>query len=102
MELFSVGEVDESGGEPTRRGRLAELLLVQSLRGEDRRAVLLFDEMEDLLSDDGYGYGMYRRGRWRPGRDGGASKVFTNRLLEESPAPTLWTTNTLETGESGA
>ena len=89
-DLFSVGEVDESGGEPTRGGRLAELLLAQSLLGEDRKAVLLFDEMEDLLSEGGYSVGRSLR---RRRREGGASKVFMNRLLEESPVPTLWTTN---------
>ena len=91
VDLFSVGEADESGDEPSRRERLGELRLAQSLLGEDPGAVLLFDEMEDLLADGGFGtfWGglVERRGR------GGASKVFMNRLLEETPAPTLWTTN---------
>ena len=91
VDLFSVGEADESGDEPSRRERLGELRLAQSLLGEDQGAVLLFDEMEDLLSDGGFG--MFFGGLFEPRRQGGASKVFMNRLLEESPAPTLWTTN---------
>ena len=90
VDLFGVGEADESGDEPSRRERLAELRLAQSLLGDDRGALLLFDEMEDLLSAglfampfDGF------LGR----RHGAASKVFMHRLLEETPAPTLWTTN---------
>ena len=91
-DLFSVGETDDLGGEPTRRERLQELCLSQSLLREDRDALLLFDEMEDLLADFGgvpspladlFG----RRPR------GGPSKVFMNRLLEDAPTPTLWTTN---------
>ncbi|MDE0419398.1 MAG: AAA family ATPase [Gammaproteobacteria bacterium] len=91
VNLFSIGEADESGDEPTRRERLGELTLAQSLLGEDQRALLLFDEMEDLLFDGGFellfgGFGERRR-------RGVPSKVFMNRLLEETPTPTLWTTN---------
>ena len=91
VDLFSVGEADESGDEPTRRERLGELRLAQCLLGEDEGALLLFDEMEDLLADGGLGlfFGGFSERRHR----GGASKVFMNRLLEETPAPTLWTTN---------
>lgn len=95
VDLFGVGEADESGDEPSRRERLGELRLAQSLLGDDEGAVLLFDEMEDLLSDGGFGmsFGGLAERRHR----GGASKVFMNRLLEETPAPTLWTTNAADT-----
>ena len=91
VDLISVGEADECGDEPTRRERLGELRLAQSLLGDDRGAVLLFDEMEDLLSEGTFemAYGGFRERRGH----GGASKVFMNRLLEETPSPTLWTTN---------
>ena len=91
VELFSVGEADEGGDEPTREERLAELRLAQSLLGDDERAVLLFDEMEDLLSPGGHGY--FLAGLFGRRRRSGGSKVFMNRLLEETPAPTIWTTN---------
>ncbi len=91
VDLFSVGEADESGDEPTRRERLAELRLAQNLLGDDRKAVLLFDEMEDLLTDGGLGVPF--DGLFGHRRQGGASKVYMNRLLEETPAPTIWTTN---------
>lgn len=91
VDLFSVGEADESGDEPTRRERLAELRLAQSLLGEDQGAALLFDEMEDLLLEGGIGISM--GGMFGRRHQSGASRVFMNRLLEETPAPTLWTTN---------
>lgn len=91
VELLSVGEADERGDEPSRRERLGELRLAQCLLGEDRGTLLLFDEMEDLLADGGLG--MFFGGFSDHRRQGGASKVFMNRLLEETPAPTLWTTN---------
>ena len=91
VDLISVGEADERGDEPSRRERLGELRLAQSLLGRDQGAVLLFDEMEDLLLDGAFemSYGGFREHR----RRGGASKVFMNRLLEETPSPTIWTTN---------
>ena len=94
LDLFGVGEADESGSEPSREERLAELCLAQHLVGEDSASLLLFDEMEDILSGST---------AWSPfggllGRSlrGSSSKVFMNRLLEETPTPILWTTNAAE------
>ena len=94
LDLFGVGEADERGSEPSRKERLAELCLAQQLVGEDSGGLLLFDEMEDILSGST---------AWSPfggllGRSlrGSSSKVFMNRLLEETPTPILWTTNAAE------
>ncbi|MCY4528861.1 MAG: ATP-binding protein, partial [Chloroflexi bacterium] len=46
--LYSVGESDDSGNEPTRSERLQELRLAQRLLAGNRGSLLLFDEMEDL------------------------------------------------------
>ena len=92
VEMFGVGEADAAGCEPTRSERLGELRLAQSLLGRDRGSLLLFDEMDDLLSDDSmsfFAFSMPRRRRPR----GAMSKVFMNRLLEDNATPTLWTTN---------
>ena len=96
VDLHSVGESDEDGGEPTRSERLQELRLAQRLTARGRGSLLLFDEMDDLLSDQPAGLGIFG-GLFPSGsrgvRAGGGSKVFMNRLLEEAPAPTLWTIN---------
>ena len=92
--LYAVGEADGEGGEPSRRERLQELRLAQRLVGSRRDALLLFDEMEDLLSDPGPDGGLFPPSlppRPRARVDG--SKVFMHRLLEQAPAPTLWTSN---------
>ena len=93
ITMYSVGEADENGQEPDRWERLQELRLAQRLLGDCRNSVLLFDEMEDLLTDSGsmfpWNVGTRNRGR----RRANGSKVFMNRLLEESRVPTLWTTN---------
>ena len=90
--LYSVGEADGRGDEPSRRERLSELRLAQRLVGNNSRALLLFDEMEDLLAGSFDGFA--RLGPLRSYRSRAtASKVFMHRMLERTPAPTLWTMN---------
>ena len=94
VTLYSVGEADESGEEPSRSERLQELRLAQRLLARERDALLMFDEMEDLLGDAVPDFGFLRR---RPAHLRGApSTVFMHRLLEQAPTPTLWTTNDAE------
>ena len=84
--LHAVGEADDDGDEPSRFERLQQLRLGQRLLSDQRNSLILFDEMEDLFPglDNGvYGLSLRRSG----------SKVHINRLLENNPVPTLWTTN---------
>ena len=90
--LYSVGEADDDGTEPRRRERLQELRLAQRLIAGDRKSLLLFDEMEDLLSDPSPGLAFFGL-PFSAGARHGDSKVFMHRLLERTPAPTLWTMN---------
>ncbi|WP_288459787.1 AAA family ATPase [uncultured Sphingomonas sp.] len=87
--LHGVGEADEDGEEPRRWERVAALALAQRLLGGRGPAVLLFDEMEDLISDASPSAG----GDWFSRREG--SKVFVNRLLEANSVPVIWTTNAI-------
>ena len=89
VNLYSVGEEDERGCDPNRRERLQELRLAQHLLAPSRKSILLFDEMEDLLSDPAGWFPFASFGRLRSN----SSKVFLNRLLERAPVPTLWTSN---------
>ena len=80
MTLYSVGESDESGDEPTRAERLQELRLAQRLLAGNRGSLLLFDEMEDLLAESPADWGLFLRPRASRWRQGG-SKVYLHRLL---------------------
>ena len=95
ITLYCVGEADGDGDEPSRQERLQELRLAQRLLSQDRRALILFDEMEDLLAEGFSGFSPFG-GRFARKRQGGGSKVFMHRLLERAPAPTLWTMNDAE------
>lgn len=90
--IYSIGESDEDKKEPNRRERLNELKLAQGLVGRDRESILLFDEMDDLLSDPGSRRPGFFFG-FPHGYRHGESKVFMNRLLERNAVLTLWTTN---------
>jgi transitional endoplasmic reticulum ATPase len=80
--LWSVGEADDAGSEPSRGERLAALRLAQRLLSRRDRAMILFDEAEDLLvAQSPFGH------------DTDRSKVFINRLLERNRVPIIWTCN---------
>ena len=90
MTLYSVGEADDDGDEPSRSERLQELRLAQRLLARNRGSLLLFDEMEDLLSGSvSSGLSLFGQPFLVGGRSG-SSKVFMHRLLERAPTPTLW------------
>ncbi len=86
--LHGVGEADDDGHEPSRWDRIAALGLAQRLLAGRGGAVLLFDEMEDLIGD-----ARLSGGDWFSRREG--SKVFVNRLLETNKVPVIWTTNAI-------
>jgi len=88
-DLFAVGEADEDGDELCREGRLDALRLADRLACRRGKALLLFDEMEDVLQAG------ERSGGNRPIRRAG-SKVFFNRLLEQNAVPVLWTSNAID------
>jgi transitional endoplasmic reticulum ATPase len=86
--LFGVGEADDWGGEPSRDERLEALRLADCLAARRGGAILLFDEMEDLLQRDGAEGPQRRRNR--------GSKIYMNRLLEQNRVPILWCSNGIE------
>jgi SpoVK/Ycf46/Vps4 family AAA+-type ATPase len=88
MTLYSIGEVDDEGDEPTRNERLSSLRLAQNLLQDQKNCLLLFDEMDDLFESPLFSFLGGSRSR--------GSKVFGNRLLENNPIPIVWTINNPE------
>lgn len=80
--LRVIGDISpDDPQEKTRAQRIASLKLAQKILAGDKKAVLLFDEMEDLFKAD---------------LNASFSKAFINRLIENSPIPIIWTTNSLQ------
>ncbi len=93
VPMYSVGEGDHSNAG---RERLRELLLAQRLLGDHGNSILLFDEMDDILSDPQNEWNEWASGLFasaKPKRGALESKLGMNRLLEEVRMPVLWTTN---------
>jgi transitional endoplasmic reticulum ATPase len=81
--LKIVGDISPvESTEKSRSARLASLKLATKLLARDDRAVILFDEIEDLFKTD---------------NTASFSKAFINRIIETSPVPIIWTTNSLYT-----
>jgi len=84
--LYAVGETDTDGNAPNRNERIAALRLNQSLLQFENNNLLMFDEMDDLFEQSPFAalFG---------GKLQFSSKVFTNRLFENNPVPTIWIIN---------
>ncbi len=78
-----VGEQDDEGAEPARSDRLAAFAVARVLAGQAGGTMLVVDEADDVFTGVDEGAGDRRRG----------SKIFMNRLVETTAAPTVWITN---------
>ena len=78
-----VGEADELDAEPNRQDRVAAFAVARALAARAGRMVLVVDEADDIFTGVDEDDAGKRRG----------SKVFMNRLVETTEAPTLWITN---------
>lgn len=87
VKLYSIGEEDRKGAEPSREDRLQALCLAQSLLSDQSGDLLLFDEIDDLIQTGESG-GLHGKGAT-------SSKVYMNRLFENNPTPTIWTLNNI-------
>ncbi len=83
-ELFEVASEDEDGDPINAEKRLRAFRAAQSFFSQ-RRALLVFDEAEDVFND-GEGF---------MGRKSTAQlrKAWINHMLEDNPVPTLWLSN---------
>lgn len=81
-KIKSIGDIsDVDDQEKSRMDRLSNLKIAMKLFANDRNTVLLFDEIEDLFKTD---------------NNATFSKAFINRIIETTPIPIIWTTNSLE------
>jgi ATP-dependent 26S proteasome regulatory subunit len=86
-ELFEVASEDEDGDPVTGERRLRAYRAAQSFF-DRRRAILLFDEVEDVFGDSGNALGFRSTAHRR--------KAWLNRTLEQNRVPTLWLSNSID------
>jgi AAA+ superfamily predicted ATPase len=90
--LYEVHVEDDDGDPASGHARISSFALSQRVLANARRAVLLFDEMEDAFPLD---YQASLAGPWlrRGSPAAAADKGWMTRTLESSPVPTLWIGN---------
>lgn len=86
-ELFEVACEDDEGDPVNGERRLRAFLAAQSFFAQ-RRALIAFDEAEDVFND---GHSLFGRRSTAQNR-----KAWINRMLEDNAVPTLWLTNCVE------
>ncbi len=78
-----LGEADDDDAEPSRTSRIAAFAIGRALAGRAGRALLVIDEADDIFTGVDDADANSRVG----------SKVFMNRLVERTTAPTIWISN---------
>lgn len=86
-ELFEVASEDEDGDPVDGQRRLRAFRAAQSFFSQ-RRAIILFDEVEDVFNDGDSFMGRKSTAQTR--------KAWVNRMLEENSVPTLWLSNSIQ------
>ncbi|MBV2209611.1 MAG: ATP-binding protein [Thermomonas sp.] len=85
-ELFEVACEDADGDPVSGERRLRAFHAAQSFFAQ-RRALVVFDEVEDVFNDGDNFFGRKSTAQVR--------KAWINRMLEENPVPTLWLSNSI-------
>ncbi len=85
-ELFEVASEDIDGDAVNGAKRLRAFRAAQSFFPQ-RRALILFDEVEDVFDDGDSVFGRKSTAQTR--------KAWLNRMLEENAVPTLWLANSI-------
>lgn len=85
-ELFEVASEDSDGDPVDGERRLRAFRAAQCFLSQ-RRAVVLFDEVEDVFNDGDNLFGKKSTAQTR--------KAWINRMLEENVVPTLWLSNSI-------
>lgn len=85
-DLFEVAAEDADGDPINGERRLRAFRAAQSFFAQ-RRALIVFDEVEDAFNDGDRFLGRKSTAQLR--------KAWINRILEENPVPTLWLSNSI-------
>jgi len=83
IDLFQVSIENEDGEQHSRSGRISAFQMAQRVLNNKKKALLLFDEIEDIfVSESGlFGY------------SNPLSKSWFNNILENNNVPTFWLSN---------
>ncbi|RME33716.1 MAG: AAA family ATPase, partial [Deltaproteobacteria bacterium] len=84
--LFEVKTEDEDGDPTNENGRLMGYRLSQYMLARSKRAMILFDEVEDIFPARSFSF-------FGLESTSAKNKGWINKALEENPVPTIWISN---------
>jgi len=90
FKLYEVASTDKDGSSLDRAERLASLRISLRFLSEDKNAILLFDEIEDIFpnADDPIkGFSISNSNYY--------GKAWMNQTLESNPIPVIWVSNSI-------
>lgn len=87
--LYEIDFSDEDGDPIKGDARLRAYNFVQKLLEGNSQAMLMFDEIEDVIASKG---GFFEMLTGMSGEHGN-NKAWINRTMERNPVPTIWVTN---------
>ena len=86
LSAHFIGEHNGQGAEPTRRERIAALMVANAIGDTSHKTIIAVDEADDLFAGVDEENAATRHG----------SKVFMNRLVERVASPTIWIANDID------
>jgi len=86
MQLYEISMEDSDGDALSSDQRFSAYQLSQHILRRDEKAVILFDEIEDVFPEEDRSGGKKKHGNT-------SRKAWINRLLETNPVPALWLSN---------
>ena len=91
VDLYELSTTDEDGDPMGGEERFKAYRLSQQLLASQKKAVVLFDEIEDVFPSDIFAtfFGAKRK------RSDGNQKGWINALLETNPVPAFWISNAI-------
>jgi len=90
-KLYEVASATPEGFPIFPGARVESLKLSQRFLARQERALILFDEIEDIFPEDGKA--AFFRDRRRPPQ---AGKAWMNRMLESNEVPVIWVSNRVD------
>lgn len=90
-DLFEISYSDKDGDSIKGEERLRAYNLCQKLAANMPKALLMFDEIEDVFPSRGFFALLFGGGKQETAKGGG--KAWINRTLECNPAAAIWVTN---------
>ena len=95
LTAYDVKSADDDGDPISGNTRLRHFALSQRFLSEQEKALVIFDEIEDVFPDTGLSFASLFGGK-RSSSPPDQAKAWINQQLEHSPVPAIWISNSID------